>query len=91
MKGVVIHICDDFAFQECKEACYITCNGRIASPSSKVEDGKIYHLYPRLVGGKGGRFIIFYLYLNHPFILKDLFSTTRCNLQKVRLKCQFKL
>ncbi len=33
---------------------YVVCNGRIQCPEAAVQDGFIYRLVPRLVGGKGG-------------------------------------
>ena len=34
--------------------CYLTCNGHILQEDETFEDGKVYHIIPRLVGGKGG-------------------------------------
>ncbi|XP_062568418.1 splicing regulator SDE2-like [Saccostrea cucullata] len=33
---------------------YITCNGKIVRNPEEVQEGSIYHIVPRLVGGKGG-------------------------------------
>uniref|UniRef100_A0A0B7AVZ2 Uncharacterized protein n=2 Tax=Arion vulgaris TaxID=1028688 RepID=A0A0B7AVZ2_9EUPU len=37
-----------------KASCFILCNGRKVDEDIKLEDGKIYHVVPRLPGGKGG-------------------------------------
>ncbi|XP_061174579.1 splicing regulator SDE2-like [Saccostrea echinata] len=33
---------------------YITCNGKIVRKHEEIREGSIYHIVPRLVGGKGG-------------------------------------
>ena len=37
--------------------CYLTCNGHILQEDEPFEDGKVYHIIPRLVGGKGGNLL----------------------------------
>ncbi|CAG2235402.1 Replication stress response regulator SDE2 [Mytilus edulis] len=34
--------------------CYLTCNGHIITEKAVLENGQVYHVVPRLVGGKGG-------------------------------------
>ncbi|XP_076097825.1 splicing regulator SDE2-like [Mytilus galloprovincialis] len=34
--------------------CYLTCNGHIITEKAELENGQVYHVVPRLVGGKGG-------------------------------------
>ena len=37
-------------------AFYVICNGKRLGRGTVLEDSKTYHLVPRLVGGKGGKF-----------------------------------
>ncbi|CAC5378617.1 Replication stress response regulator SDE2 [Mytilus coruscus] len=34
--------------------CYLTCNGHNITGKAALENGQVYHVVPRLVGGKGG-------------------------------------
>ncbi|CAL1531264.1 unnamed protein product [Lymnaea stagnalis] len=40
--------------EEIKSSFYVLCNGRKVSYGTSLEDGRTYHIVPRLLGGKGG-------------------------------------
>ena len=38
-----------------KDALFFICNGSIVDDNEPVKKGVVYHTYPRILGGKGGK------------------------------------
>ena len=43
-------------FPVCVQDFYVTSNGRLSPQEDPLQNGAVYHLEPRLCGGKGGQF-----------------------------------
>ncbi|KAM9700074.1 splicing regulator SDE2, partial [Menidia menidia] len=52
--SAVRDLLDQDQFRDQFPDLYVTCNGRLSRPGEPLRDGAVYHLEPRLPGGKGG-------------------------------------